>query len=816
MTLPKRYDPRNSEPEIARWWQEDGVYDFDSDRDAPIFSIDTPPPTVSGNLHMGHVYSYSHADFFARYRRMRGDNVYYPMGFDDNGLPTERLVEKHHGIHGLDSDRRTFIRLCLAAGEEAAHDYRRLWESLGLSVDWRYTYRTIDARSQRLAQWSFIDLHRKGLVYRQEAPAIWCPTCRTAIAQAEVDDLERDSTFYTLAFRLVDDETLPIATTRPELLPACVAIFIHPGDSRAAALLGRQARVPLFGQSVPILADPAADPQKGTGIVMCCTYGDTTDVAWQRIHELPVIQAIGPDGRMLSPAGVYAGLSVQEARLAIISAIEQKGDLIAQEPLSQTIRVHERCDTPVEYIMTRQWFVRILEHKQAFLDAGERIEWRPAHMKNRYRQWVENLAWDWCISRRRQFGVPFPLWHCLKCGEVLLADEAELPVNPLERAPDSHCPACGSVEFEPETDVMDTWATSSLSPQIAGGHFDDPPLYERIRTFSLRPQAHEIIRTWAFYTIIKSHLHFGKIPWETAAISGWALSPGGAAKISKSRGGGPMSPESAISEFSADAVRYWAASTSLGKDAMIDEERIQAGQKLVTKLWNVAGFCSRFLDGYAPPLPESPLPALTLADRWILQRTSALGDRLAELWDLYDYANARSELEHFFWRDLADNYLEMAKQRLYAGGEAAEGARFTLHTVLLATLKFFAPLLPFVTEVIYHGLCDPASSIHRSRWPAPDPRLPRTDEDALSAGEALIDIATAVRRYKSERNMGLSAELQELLIVSDDARLVEILTDGEADLQSITRANRISVGMTPGQRVELAPVNDGLRFGVRV
>jgi valyl-tRNA synthetase len=815
MTLPKRYDPHISEPEIADWWQENGVYDFDRSGDAPIFSIDTPPPTVSGNLHMGHVYSYSHADFFARYRRMRGDNVYYPMGFDDNGLPTERLVEKRHGIHGLDSDRRTFIELCLAAGEEAAGSYRRLWESLGLSVDWRYTYRTIDARSQRLAQWSFIDLYRQGLVYRREAPAIWCPACRTAIAQADVDDLERDSTFYTLAFRLEDNETLPIATTRPELLPACVAIFIHPSDKRTAGLLGRQARVPLFGQSVPILADPAADPQKGTGIVMCCTYGDTTDVAWQRIHQLPIIQAIGPDGRMLSPAGAYAGLAVEDARRDIISAIEQAGDLLERAPVSQTVRVHERCDTPVEYILTRQWFVRLLEHKQAFLEAGERIEWRPAHMKNRYRQWVENLAWDWCISRRRQFGVPFPLWHCGKCGEVLLADETDLPVNPMEQAPAQRCPSCGAADFEPETDVMDTWATSSMSPQIAGGCFDDPSLYERLDTFSLRPQAHEIIRTWAFYTIVKSHFHFGKIPWETAAISGWALSPSGAAKISKSRGGGPVSPESAIAEFSADAVRYWAANTSLGKDATIDEERIQAGQKLVTKLWNVAGFCGRFLEGYTPPPPGEPLPTLTLADQWILQRTSTLGSRLTELWDLFDYANARSELEQFFWRDLADNYLEMAKQRLYAGGEPAEGARFTLYAVLLATLQYFAPLLPFVTEAIYRGLYDAERSIHRSMWPTPDPRLPANGEDLLSAGEALLDIATAVRRYKSERNMALSAELKELQIVAGDPRFAEILRDGEADLQSITRANRITLSAAPDLDLESLPVHALLQLRVR-
>ncbi|HEX6817904.1 MAG TPA: valine--tRNA ligase, partial [Ktedonobacterales bacterium] len=522
MPLAKRYDPAIAEPALATRWSELGLYAFDRDSDAPVYSVDTPPPTVSGTLHLGHVYSYSQTDFMARFARMSGYSVYYPMGFDDNGLPTERLVEKTHGVTAPEVGRAAFIQLCLEVSEQAEEQYRALWQRLGLSVDWRYTYRSIDELSRRTSQRSFLDLYRQGRVYRAEAPALWCPECQTAIAQAELDDLERESTFYTLAFTVRDGETLPIATTRPELLPACVAIFVPPGDPRFAALVGSQALVPIFGHAVPIIADMKAEGEKGTGAVMCCTFGDTTDVEWWREYHLPLRIAIGRDGRMAPDTGSLAGMTTAQARAAILEQLRAQGLLLSTRPVEQSVRVHERCGTPVEYVIVKQWFVRVLDRKEELLSAGKKVTWHPAHMAARYRSWVEGLRLDWNLSRQRYFGVPFPVWYCDTCGVVLTASNDELPVDPTARGPSQPC-SCGGSAYTPETDVMDTWATSSMSPQIAGRWLVDPALYAKVFPFTLRPQAHEIIRTWAFYTIVKSAEHFDALPWRDVAISGWGL-----------------------------------------------------------------------------------------------------------------------------------------------------------------------------------------------------------------------------------------------------------------------------------------------------
>lgn len=789
MTLDPRYDAQKTEAELAEQWMSTGVYHFDAQRTGEAYAIDTPPPSVSGHLHLGHVYSYTHADFFARFRRMRGDNVFYPMGYDDNGLPTERLVERMRGVRASEIGRRAFIQECLAVSEEAEQEYEALWKRLGLSVDWRYTYRTIDDNARRIAQLGFIDLYRKGLVYRHEAPTIWCPECRTAIAQAEVNDLDRPSTFYTLAFKLDGGRQLPIATTRPELLPACVAVFVHPDDSRFRSLIGKLAEVPVFGRQVPILADPAADPDKGTGAVMCCTFGDSTDILWWRAHDLPLIQAVGRNGHMTADTELVAGLTLAEARRRIVEELQSDSALLGEVPHTQSVRVHERCDTPVEYLVTRQWFVRVLDHREDFIAAGERIDWHPPHMKTRYRQWVENLSWDWCISRQRYFGVPFPVWYCTVCGEAQLADEDELPVDPGEQQPSRPC-SCGSEAFVPESDVMDTWATSSLSPQIVGQWLTNPGLYRRVFPMTLRPQAHEIIRTWAFYTIVRSHYHFNAIPWTDVAISGWGLAPEGGVKLSKSRGGGPIGPMEVLTLHSADAVRYWAAGTGLGKDAVINEERIQAGAKWAAKLWQVGRFAERFLADIRPG--ETLPPDLTPADRWILARTAQIVEHVTRLFEEYDYATARSEIEAFFRRDLADNYIEMAKKRLYEGASAS--ATYTLYHALLATLKVLAPIMPYVTDALYQSLFAPehgTHSIHVAGWPAaPDAWQ---DDAAVATGELLVGVATAVRRFKSEIGLSLGAELQTLELNCAEAPTRGLLRAAGADLVSITRAREIVI-----------------------
>jgi valyl-tRNA synthetase len=815
--IPKQYDPEAAEAHWQQFWAEQQVYAFDvQDESRPVYAIDTPPPTVSGDLHLGHVYSYSQAEFIARFWRMRGYDVYYPMGYDDNGLPTERLVEQRRQIRAQEVGREAFVRACLELSHEIEREYETVWKRLGLSVDWRYTYSTIDDWSRRTSQWSFIDLYRKGLAYRAAAPTIWNPVMQTAIAQAELADLERETRFVTLSFRLEDGSILPIATTRPELLPACVAIFVHPDDSRFAKLVGRRAFTPIFEQLVPILADEKADPTKGTGAVMCCTFGDVTDIEWQRKHKLPLIGVIERNGRLNALAGAYAGLTVAEARERISSDLKARGLLTEERITPQTIRVHERDDTPVEYIETQQWFVKVLEQRERLLEAGRAIRWVPADMQARYEDWVEGLSWDWAISRQRYFGVPFPVWYCADCGEINLADESQLPVDPLVSQPLRPCPACGSSSFIPEGDIMDTWATSSVTPQIAGRWLAEPELYRRVFPMSLRPQAHDIIRTWAFYTIVKSLYHFDRLPWTVVAISGHGLSPTGT-KISKSRGNSQASPLATMARYSADAVRYWAAGGGFGRDSWIGEEQFKVGQKLVTKLWNVFRFSLTFLQDYRPE--ANPPAALRPTDRWLLARLQETIEQATSHFEAYDFAKAKVVVEDFFWNTLADNYIEMAKHRLYNAAEAEgrQGARYALYQALLNVVKLFAPIMPHITEEIYQlyfAQFEGSRSVHRAQWP--EGQVAWGQSDYYHFGVDLVAIATAVRRFKSNTQRSLGAELGQLILIVEDEKLKENLRRSVTDIQSVTRAREVVFQAPEANGVALTEVGHGLRVGVVV
>jgi valyl-tRNA synthetase len=546
---------------------------------------------------------------------------------------------------------------------------------------------------------------------------------------------------------------------------------------------------------------------------MCCTFGDTTDVAWWHTYQLDLVEAIDREGRMTEVANEFSGLSTEVARKEIVEASVENGLVLSRTPTEQTVRVHERCDTPVEFVVARQWFIRVLEHKDQLIEYGSRVRWFPDHMQIRFRQWVENLNWDWCISRQRYYGVTFPVWYCDECGEPVLANRDELPIDPAESSPTVPC-SCGSSVFSPERDVMDTWATSSLTPQFVGrwlgqSGFDG----QAYKPISMRPQAHEIIRTWAFYSVVKSYHHFGEQPWKEVFISGWGLAPEGSGKISKSRGGGPAPPMEMLERHSADAVRYWAASTGLGKDTAISDEKIAAGSKLITKLWNVARFSSRFFDDGAPPDEPANLSA---ADRWLLSRTQRVNTYVSEKMVDYDYATAKSAIEVFFWNELADNYLEMAKQRLYEGPHpGGDGARYSLYKVLLTILKLFAPFLPYVTEEIYgriyagvHGY----PSIHNSPWPLADEAL--IDEHYEEIGETLVQIATAVRRYKSSAGLSLGAEISSLVIAGGDDGLRDDLQQAHSDLVSITRAVelRLQKELEP-KCLEIATIGD-LHIGV--
>lgn len=809
MPLSNRFDPQLIETALQEDWYGSDIFHFDPNREERIFSIDTPPPTVSGELHLGHVYSYAQTDFIARFWRMRGFNVLYPMGFDDNGLPTERLVERELGIRAANLARPDFVERCLQVSEAAEREYEHLWKRLGLSVDWRIVYRTIDERSRRVAQESFLDLLQKDLIYQREAPTIWCPECQTAIAQAELDDLDRDTVLYTIDFRMHDEQTASIATTRPELLPACVALFIHPDDERMQHLIGLEARVPIFDQPVPILADPAVDPDFGTGIVMCCTFGDTEDIAWWYRHDLPLRLAMDQDGLLNEKAGEFSGMRSDEARQEIIKSLQEGGSLLGSTPLSHTVRVHERCDTPVEYIVTKQWFIRILDRKSELLEAGESVRWHPDHMRSRYRAWVENLHWDWCISRQRFYGVPFPVWYCTSCATPVFAERDRLPVDPMESEPGRVC-ECGNAHFKPEEDVMDTWMTSSHSPQIVNKLLEESGVETSIIPMSLRPQAHEIIRTWAFYTIVKSLYLLDEIPWHDVAISGWGLLPEGMGKISKSRGGGPISPLEMIKRYSADSLRYWAASTGLGKDSLISEQKIQAGAKLTTKLWNVSRFTQTFL--IEDELPESPTFTLP-TDRWLLSKMQRLINSVTKAWEQFDHLTAKNETEHFFWHDLADNYIELAKQRLYSeDAEGHEAARYTLYQALLTVLKLFAPILPFITEEIYQRLFgddETKDSIHRSPWPEADPNW--MDLEAEELGDSILNIVSGIRRYKSEHHLSLAIEVPHLQLAISDPTLRRGLMEAELDLIGATRARWIEIVETINPDYEKVEFEGGLQ-----
>ncbi|HLJ35341.1 MAG TPA: valine--tRNA ligase, partial [Ktedonobacteraceae bacterium] len=658
--LPNRYDFREAEPRLAHFWAENNTYDFDSAESTgagPLFSIDTPPLSVSGQLHLGHCYSYTQADVIARYHRMRGERVFYPMGFDDNGLPTERFVEKTIGHKATELGREAFIDACLKLTGQTEDRFEQIWRRLGLSADWHYRYSTISPESRRVSQWSFIQLYQSGRAYAQLAPTLWCPECQTAIAQAEVNDAIFPTQFSTLAFHLPDGGILPIATTRPELLPACVAIFVHPQDTRYAHLIGATASIEIGIDArdarieVPILADELADPTKGTGAVMCCTFGDSTDVRWWHTHHLPLRTVIGRDGRMTAVAGVYAGLPVIEARKRILHDLAERGLILRQETIEHTVGVHERCDTPVEYLQTRQWFIRILDEKERLLEAGRKIAWYPEHMRTRYEHWVEHLQWDWCISRQRYFGVPFPAWICRACGKTLLAAWEQLPVDPHTTIPLTSCD-CGSTDFEPEPDVMDTWATSSCTPLILGGwpvEFNDPAWFAQHFPSSLHPQGHDIIRTWAFYTIVKSLYHTGDIPWRALMISGHGLSQE-RRKISKSKTHKESGPMELIEEESTDALRYWATAGRTGADSPFNTETIANGRRLVTKLWNASRFAESRLEGFKlEAINDSKITANLLpTDLWLLSRLARTIAYATKELDSYEYATARMEVERFF------------------------------------------------------------------------------------------------------------------------------------------------------------------------
>jgi valyl-tRNA synthetase len=719
---------------------------------------------------------------------MKGCNVFYPFGFDDNGLPTERLVEKDEGIIAKNLPRSEFIKKCVATSEKYEKEFKDLWQSLGFSVDWSLQYETINPMVQRISQKSFINLLKDGKAYMKESPVLWCTECQTSIAQAELETMEKDTAFNYVKFK-VGEETLLVATTRPELLYGCVCLFVNPEDDRYKKYIGKNATVPLYNYEIPILGDNKADIDKGTGAVMCATFGDSTDAEWYESYKLPYRKVILPDGTIDESVPLIGGLKVLDARRQIIGLLSENGLLLESKSLKHTVAVHERCGKEIEIIPSRQWYIDILNNKELFLKAADKINWYPEYMKNRYVLWVENLKWDWCISRQRYFGVPFPIWYCKNCGKVIIADEDMLPVNPLETKPDKPC-SCGCEEFMPERSVLDTWATSSVTPQINSKWGEKNDISNRILPMSLRTQAHEIIRTWAFYTIVKSLYHTGQIPWKDIMICGFVLAKKGE-KMSKSKGNSELSPKLLIETHSADVIRYWAANSKLGTDTFFSIDELGIAKRFITKLWNASKFSISHLQDIDLNADMNLMPA----DSWIIERCKQTAINAGKLLDEYEIGPARHEIDEFFWKDFCDYYLEIVKVRLYQpeihGYKERQSAQHALYYCMLNILKLYAVYVPHITEYIYQEFFrqyENSISLHKLHWETEK----SVDAEIILFGEKLKGIIAETRKYKSENSQSMKTEIEELVITADD-EFTELFKQTIGDLKACCRAKKVKI-----------------------
>ena len=846
----------------ARWdavWESEGTYRFDRTKTRDeVFSIDTPPPTVSGALHVGHVFSYTHTDTVARYQRMRGREVFYPMGWDDNGLPTERRVQNYFGVRcdpslphdpdfevpsdagdlkaiekrgDIDIGRRDFVELCHRLTAEDEQAFEDLWRHLGLSVDWTQTYATIDERCQRLAQQAFLRNLERGEAYQVEAPSLWDVTFRTAVAQAELEDRDRPGAYHTLVFHRTDGGgDLQIATTRPELVVSCVALVAHPDDERYQPLFDSTVTTPVFGVEVPVLAHRLADPGKGTGIAMICTFGDTTDITWWRELDLPVRAVIDRAGRFQAeaPADVVgeaglaayarlAGKTVFSAQKEMVELLGETGEIVGvPEPITHPVKFFEKGDKPLEIVTSRQWYItnggRSADLRDALIARGDEITWHPPYMQARYTNWIDGLNGDWLISRQRFFGVPLPLWYRLDgVGEPIYAEpiapaEASLPVDP------SSDPAPGFDEvqrgqpggFVGDPDVMDTWATSSLTPQIACGWTVDDDLFARTYPMDMRPQAHDIIRTWLFSTAVRSHLEEDTAPWRHCALSGWVLDPD-RKKMSKSRGN-VVTPMDLLEQYGSDAARYWAASGRPGTDTAFDDGKMKIGRRLAIKILNA----SRFVLGFGPdggePATIDPSRIVEPLDRAMLSRLAELVDDATRAFDDFDYARALERTETFFW-SFTDDHVELVKTRAYEGDEAAaDSARHALRLALSTMLRLFAPVLPFVTEEVWSWWQE--GSVHRQPWPTADELRSASQVDGTSVDPAIAEVAAEalaeLRKHKTNAKRSLVTPMLACTITDTPDRLA-LLQHALADVAAAARATHIDLveGVSLSAEVEL-------------
>jgi len=789
------YDPETVERQWQERWVEEDLYAYGDGAVDPdtVFSIDSPPPTVSGSLHWGHVYGFTLQDFVARYNRMQGADVFFPFGYDDNGIASERLAEDELDVQHQEYDRDVFQEMCRGVCAKYEADFTEKMQALGISIDWTETYQTIEPRVQRISQLSFIDLYEQGREYRQRAPAIWCPDCETAISQVEMEDSEQDSHFHDIAFDVAgSDESFTISTTRPELLPACVAVFVHPDDDENQYLVGEEADIPIFGQTVPIIADERVDMETGSGIVMCCTFGDQNDIEWYQAHDLPLRIAIDESGTMTDVAGDYEGLSAEQAREAIVEDLDEDGSLLDRWPITHVVNVHERCDTEVEFLVTEQWYVKLLDKTEEYLEAGRSMDWFPEKMFTRYKNWIEGLQWDWAISRQRSSGIPFPVWYCGDCDTEIIADREQLPVDPLsDDPPVDRCPECGHDELVPEEDVFDTWATSSLTPLINAGwdwneeteemEIERPELYP----MDMRPQGHDIISFWLFHTVVKCYEHTGEVPFDSVMVNGMVLDEN-RVKMSKSLGN-IVSPDEVLEKYPVDAARYWAAGSAVGDDLPYKEKGLRAGERLLRKLWNA----SKLVDDLTPEKRLSR-PDLREIDRWMLAELDERIETITGHFERREFSKARDDLRSFFWHTFCDDYLEIAKQRLRDGSDPS--AAYTLQTAHRRFCKLFAPILAHATEELWRDMYS-EGSVHTTDWPEP-----LGTEADLAAGERAMDVVGALRKYKTDHQLSMNAGVDAVRVYGD-------VSDFADDIQRVMHVGEL-------ESVDEAPPVESVVTGV--
>jgi len=804
--IPADYD-HLKEAEWQSKWEEDHLHKFVGDGTRPRYIIDTPPPYPTGSIHIGHVLNWTFIDIIARFMRMKGYDVMFPQGWDCHGLPTEVKVEEIHNIRKNDVSRDEFRNMCIDLTHDNIRQMKSQMQSLGFSQDWSREFVTMTPEYRAKTQLSFLELYNKNLIYRAVHPVNWCPRCETAIAFAEVDYSENKTNLNYLEFPETDgDGKVMIATTRPELLSACVAVVVHPDDKRYKHLKGKRVEVPLYNRPVKIITDSEVDPKFGTGAVMICTFGDKTDVSWVNRYGLDIIEAIDETGLMKNVSGKYKGLTIPECKTAIIEDLKTDGCLIKQEPVDQNVGLCWRCKTPIEILVKKQWFVAVKELESQILETAEEIDWIPKHMKIRLQNWTGSMDWDWCISRQRLFATPIPVWYCNQCGKVQLPAPEDLPVDPSIETSPNQC-ECGCNDFIGELDVLDTWMDSSITPMVIAGW--PSPDFKNNYPSDLRPQGHDIIRTWAFYTILRCKALTDEKPFNRIVVNGMVFGEDGH-KMSKSRGN-VIAPEAVIEKYGADAMRLWSANSVPGSDVPFDWKDVKNGYKFLRKFWNAFRFINIHIADYK--MDETmALDNLNPMDRWILSKLNHLVSDVTEYLETYNFADARNKIQAFVWHDFCDEYIEAVKYRLYADSEdlqaSKEAARYTLKTVISTSLKLLSPITPHFTDEVNQYLEEDNISIHQGDWPVPETDL--MDDKAEEIGEKGVDIIGDIRRFKSATGIPLNTPIKSATIYTMDSELYNSLKELESDITGTTRIKnlKIEIGKPDVQErvVELTPV----------